>query len=48
MSGDVVIVERRIKAQPETVCSFFTDQERWLSWQGGRRRSTPGRAACSA
>jgi uncharacterized protein YndB with AHSA1/START domain len=34
MSADVVIVERRIKAPPETVCSFFTDRDRWLSWQG--------------
>lgn len=31
--GDVV-VQRRIKARPETVFSFFTDAERWLSWQG--------------
>jgi uncharacterized protein YndB with AHSA1/START domain len=34
MSADVVIVERRIKARPEVVCSFFTDPDRWLSWQG--------------
>ncbi|HJU96438.1 MAG TPA: SRPBCC family protein [Jiangellaceae bacterium] len=27
-------VERLIKARPETVFSFFTDPERWLSWQG--------------
>lgn len=29
-----VIVERRIKARPETVFSFFTDPARWLSWMG--------------
>ncbi len=34
MNAAVVIVERRIKADPETVWSFFTDRERWLSWQG--------------
>jgi uncharacterized protein YndB with AHSA1/START domain len=27
-------VERLIKARPETVFSFFTDPDRWLSWQG--------------
>jgi uncharacterized protein YndB with AHSA1/START domain len=34
VSPDVVIVERHIKARPPTVYSFFTDRERWLSWQG--------------
>jgi uncharacterized protein YndB with AHSA1/START domain len=34
MSAAVVIVERRIKAHPEVVCSYFTDRDRWLSWQG--------------
>jgi uncharacterized protein YndB with AHSA1/START domain len=29
-----VVVERRIKASPETVFRFFTDPERWLRWQG--------------
>ena len=29
-----VVVKRRIKAGPETVYSFFTDHDRWLSWQG--------------
>lgn len=29
-----VIVERWIDAVPETVFSFFTDRDRWLSWQG--------------
>ncbi|MEZ0069078.1 uncharacterized protein YndB with AHSA1/START domain [Streptacidiphilus sp. MAP12-20] len=29
-----VVVRRRIKARPETVFSFFTDHDRWLSWQG--------------
>jgi uncharacterized protein YndB with AHSA1/START domain len=34
MSAVQVIVERRIKARPETVFSFFTDPARWLSWMG--------------
>jgi uncharacterized protein YndB with AHSA1/START domain len=34
VNGDVVIVRRIIKARPATVFSFFTDQDRWLSWQG--------------
>lgn len=34
MSTDAVTVERRIAASPETVFSFFTDRERWLSWMG--------------
>ncbi|MET9514612.1 SRPBCC domain-containing protein [Streptomyces sp. NPDC002994] len=34
MSTDVVTVERRIAARPETVFSFFTDCEKWLSWMG--------------
>jgi uncharacterized protein YndB with AHSA1/START domain len=34
MSGDTVVVERLVKASPETVFSFFTDPERWLRWQG--------------
>jgi len=34
MSADIVVVERRIKASPHTVFSFFTDRDRWLSWQG--------------
>jgi uncharacterized protein YndB with AHSA1/START domain len=34
MSAAVLIVERRIKAHAEVVCSYFTDPERWLSWQG--------------
>ncbi|MFB6524272.1 SRPBCC domain-containing protein [Streptomyces sp. NPDC056401] len=31
---DTVTLERRIKARPETVFSFFTDREKWLSWMG--------------
>jgi uncharacterized protein YndB with AHSA1/START domain len=31
---DVVTVQRAIKASPATVFSFFTDRDRWLSWQG--------------
>jgi uncharacterized protein YndB with AHSA1/START domain len=34
VSTDVVTVQRRIKARPATVFSFFTDRDRWLSWQG--------------
>lgn len=29
-----VVVERRIKARPETVFAYFTDRDRWLLWQG--------------
>jgi uncharacterized protein YndB with AHSA1/START domain len=32
--SQLVTVERRIHARPETVFSFFTDRDRWLSWQG--------------
>lgn len=32
--GDVVEVERRIAARPETVFSFFVDPERYRRWQG--------------
>lgn len=41
MSVDVVIVERRIKASPRTVFSFFTDPDRWLSWQGVEAQIDP-------
>jgi uncharacterized protein YndB with AHSA1/START domain len=34
VNPESVIVERRIKARPATVFSFFTDRDRWLSWQG--------------
>ncbi|TDT97955.1 uncharacterized protein YndB with AHSA1/START domain [Streptomyces sp. 846.5] len=34
MTGDTLTLERRIAARPETVFSFFTDRERWLSWMG--------------
>jgi uncharacterized protein YndB with AHSA1/START domain len=30
----VVVVQRRIRAQPATIFSFFTDPARWLRWQG--------------
>lgn len=33
-SAPAVVVERRIAAPPETVFSFFTDRDRWLTWQG--------------
>jgi uncharacterized protein YndB with AHSA1/START domain len=29
-----LVVERRINASLTTVFSFFTDRDRWLSWQG--------------
>jgi uncharacterized protein YndB with AHSA1/START domain len=32
--SEVVTVRRTIKARPATVFSFFTDRDRWLSWQG--------------
>ncbi|GAA3782338.1 SRPBCC family protein [Streptomyces chiangmaiensis] len=46
MSGNVVTVERLIAARPETVFSFFTDRDRWLSWMGedGEFRFEPGGA----
>ena len=34
MSSDVVMLRWAIKARPVTVFSFFTDRDRWLSWQG--------------
>ncbi|MFG2845909.1 SRPBCC domain-containing protein [Kitasatospora sp. NPDC048296] len=34
MNGELVTLERRIAARPETVFSFFTDRDRWLSWMG--------------
>jgi uncharacterized protein YndB with AHSA1/START domain len=34
VTADVVTVQRSIKASPATVFSFFTDRDRWLSWQG--------------
>jgi uncharacterized protein YndB with AHSA1/START domain len=34
VSIDVVTVHRIIRARPSTVFSFFTDPNRWLSWQG--------------
>lgn len=33
MSDDLVI-ERHVAAPPETVFSYFTDAERWMTWQG--------------
>lgn len=29
-----VVVRRSIRARPAIVFSFFTDRDRWLSWQG--------------
>ncbi|MER6351730.1 SRPBCC domain-containing protein [Streptomyces sp. NPDC001634] len=34
MNANVVTVERLIAARPETVFSFFTDRDKWLSWMG--------------
>jgi hypothetical protein len=28
------VIERHVKASPETVFKFFTDPRRWLQWQG--------------
>jgi hypothetical protein len=28
------MIERHVKASPETVLRFFTDLRRWLQWQG--------------
>ncbi|SEL03930.1 SRPBCC family protein [Streptacidiphilus jiangxiensis] len=33
-SEGTVVVRRRIRATPETIWTFFTDHDRWLSWQG--------------
>ena len=46
MTSGTVTVERRIAARPETVFSFFTDRDRWLSWMGtdGDFAFTPGGA----
>lgn len=41
MTGDVVTVERLINARPQTVFSFFTDRDRWLSWQGVEAQIDP-------
>jgi uncharacterized protein YndB with AHSA1/START domain len=32
--GDTVVVERLVKAPPDTVFAFFTDPVRWRRWQG--------------
>ena len=42
-----VTIMRRIAAAPATVFSFFTDAERWISWQGvdGVVDAQPGVAA---
>jgi uncharacterized protein YndB with AHSA1/START domain len=46
MTTDLVTLERRIAARPETVFTFFTDRDRWLSWMGkdGDFAFTPGGA----
>jgi uncharacterized protein YndB with AHSA1/START domain len=33
MDPDVVTVKRKVKASPAVVFSYFTDREKWLSWQ---------------
>ena len=40
----MIVVERYIKARPETVFTFFTDPDRWLLWQGvaGQVEARPG------
>lgn len=32
--NDDVVVERRVSVPPEKVFAYFTDVEKWLSWQG--------------
>ncbi|MFB7620078.1 SRPBCC domain-containing protein [Kitasatospora sp. NPDC056181] len=46
MTNDQVVLERWIAARPETVFSFFTDREKWLSWMGrdGEFSFAPGGA----
>jgi uncharacterized protein YndB with AHSA1/START domain len=46
MTIGTVTLERRIAARPETVFSFFTDRDRWLSWMGksGEFAFAPGGA----
>jgi uncharacterized protein YndB with AHSA1/START domain len=46
MTTDQVVLERRIAARPETVFSFFTDRDKWLSWMGkdGEFAFAPGGA----
>jgi len=39
--AQVLVVERRINASRETVFSFFTDHDRWLSWQGIEAKIDP-------
>jgi len=41
---ETVTLERRIAARPETVFTFFTDRDRWLSWmgRGGEFSFVPG------
>jgi len=34
VSVNAVTLERLIAARPETVFSFFTDRDKWLSWMG--------------
>jgi uncharacterized protein YndB with AHSA1/START domain len=29
-----LVVERKVRARPETIFSFFADRDRWLQWQG--------------
>jgi uncharacterized protein YndB with AHSA1/START domain len=33
-ADDVVVVERKVKARPEEVFSYFADPVRWMFWQG--------------
>ena len=34
MTGDDLVVERRVRASPEKVFSYFTDAGKWTAWQG--------------
>ena len=44
MNDDDVVVERRVSVPPEKVFAYFTDVEKWLSWQGteGEIELVPG------
>ena len=39
--GDVVDIEVRIRARPETVFAYFTDPELYVRWQGASTRLDP-------
>src|SRR5918998_1586619 len=34
MTGEPVVVERRVSAEPARVFSYFADATKWIAWQG--------------